>query len=172
MKAQTLHLTATDTSGERALVAAVALGAMLAPLNSTMIAVALPRLTAELGADTVAASWLVTAYLIIMAALQPVAGKLGDRLGRRWLMLGGIAGFGLASLGAASAASLPALIALPARRSAGCWWARRAGGRSSTPTWRSSSRRCSSAGALFRRARRGTLAGGSTCWARRCSRRC
>jgi EmrB/QacA subfamily drug resistance transporter len=94
------------------MVAAVALGAMLAPLNSTMIAVALPRLTADLGADGATAAWLVTAYLIIMAALQPVGGKLGDRLGRRRLLLGGIAGFGLASLGAAFTASLPALIAL------------------------------------------------------------
>jgi EmrB/QacA subfamily drug resistance transporter len=112
MKAQSLPLTATRAPAEYAVVAAVALGAMLAPLNSTMIAVALPRLAADLGADAVASTWLVTAYLIIMAALQPVAGKLGDRLGRRWLLLGGIAGFGLTSLGAAFAASMPLLILL------------------------------------------------------------
>jgi len=112
MKAQTLPVSGAGASAEHAIVAAVALGAMLAPLNSTMIAVALPRLTAELGADAVAAAWLVTAYLIIMAALQPVAGKLGDRLGRRRLVLAGIAGFGLTSLGAAFATSLPALIAM------------------------------------------------------------
>lgn len=114
MKVQSLSLTTERAPAELALVAAVALGAMLAPLNSTMIAVALPHLTAELGADAAGAAWLVTAYLIIMAALQPVAGKLGDRLGRRALMLGGIAGFGAASLGAAFATSMPALVVLRA----------------------------------------------------------
>jgi EmrB/QacA subfamily drug resistance transporter len=89
----------------------VALGAVLAPLNSTMIAVALPAITVELGAGAAATSWLVTAYLISMASLQPVAGRLGDRLGRRRLILGGLIGFGIASLGATVAPNLPLLIA-------------------------------------------------------------
>ena len=62
---------------------------MLAPLNSTMIAVALPRLITTFDTTVTAASWLVTTYLIAMAALQPIAGKLGDRIGRRGLILGG-----------------------------------------------------------------------------------
>ena len=95
---------------ERAAVITVALATMLAPLNSTMIAVALPHVIAEFGADMASAGWLVTAYLITMASLQPVAGKLGDRLGRRPLILGGVAYFGLASLGAATASSLSALL--------------------------------------------------------------
>jgi EmrB/QacA subfamily drug resistance transporter len=95
---------------EGLLVATVALGAVLAPLNSTMIAVALPSITDELGAGASATSWLVTAYLIVMASLQPVAGRLGDRLGRRRLILGGLVGFGLTSLAATLATSLPLLI--------------------------------------------------------------
>lgn len=90
---------------------AVALGTILAPVNSTMIAVALPQIMVEFDADVASAGWLVTAYLITLAALQPVSGKLGDRWGRRRLMLWGLAGFGLASLGAALAPSLPVLIA-------------------------------------------------------------
>jgi EmrB/QacA subfamily drug resistance transporter len=97
-------------SSERAAVITVALATMLAPLNSTMIAVALPHVIAEFGADVASAGWLVTAYLIAMSALQPVAGKLGDRLGRRGLILGGVAWFGVASLGAATASSLSALL--------------------------------------------------------------
>jgi hypothetical protein len=42
-----------------------------------------------------------------MASLQLVAGKLGDRVGRRRIMLGGLAYFGISSLGAAMASSLP-----------------------------------------------------------------
>lgn len=97
-------------AAERAALITVALATMLAPLNSTMIAVALPHVITEFGADMASAGWLVTAYLITMASLQPVAGKLGDRLGRRRLILGGVAYFGLASLGAAMASSLPALL--------------------------------------------------------------
>jgi MFS family permease len=36
-------------------------------------------------------SWLATSYLIAMASLQPVAGKFGDRVGRRPLVLGRLA---------------------------------------------------------------------------------
>ena len=100
----------SSPSREGLLVVTVALGAVLAPLNSTMIAVALPGIADDLAADAAAASWLVTAYLIAMASLQPVAGRLGDRLGRRRLILGGLVGFGLASLGATVATSLPLLI--------------------------------------------------------------
>ena len=98
-------------SSERLLLLTVALGAVLAPLNSTMIAVALPAITLEFGAGAAATSWLVTGYLISMASLQPVAGRLGDRLGRRRLILGGLLGFGVASLGATVAPNLPLLIA-------------------------------------------------------------
>jgi len=95
---------------ERALLLTIGLGAMLAPLNSTMIAVALPRLITTFDTTVTAASWLVTTYLIAMAALQPVAGKLGDRIGRRGLILGGFICFGVVSMGAAVAPNLPTLI--------------------------------------------------------------
>jgi MFS family permease len=88
----------------------VALGTMLAPLNSTMIAVAMPGVMDEFHAGFGTAGWLVTAYLIAMASLQPVAGKLGDRIGRCRLVLGGLLGFGLASLAAAAAPHLWVLI--------------------------------------------------------------
>jgi EmrB/QacA subfamily drug resistance transporter len=99
---------------ERAVLITVTLATMLAPLNSTMIAVALPRITADFAAGATSAGWLVTAYLIIMATFQPIAGKLGDQFGRRPLLLGGLAGFGLASAGAALAPNLLVLVALRA----------------------------------------------------------
>jgi len=98
------------STSERVTVVAVALTTMLAPLSSTMIAVALPHVMAEFDADVASVGWLVTSYLIAMAALQPVAGKIGDRLGRRRLILGGVAWFGLVSLGAATSSSLPSLL--------------------------------------------------------------
>lgn len=76
-----------------------------------MIAIALPDIVRTMRVDLVAASWLITLYLIAMAALQPVGGKLGDTFGRRRLLLASLVGFGVASLGAALATELPWLIA-------------------------------------------------------------
>lgn len=90
---------------------AVALGNLLVPLNSTMIVVALPLIGRDLGADRVTLAWLVTSYLIAMASLQPIAGRLGDRFGRRRFMLGALAYFIIASVGAALAPNLGVLVA-------------------------------------------------------------
>ncbi len=84
-----------------AFVLAVALGNLLVPLNSTMIVVALPLIARDLAIDRTASAWLVTSYLIAMASLQPIAGRLGDRVGRRRLMLGALVYFIVASVGAA-----------------------------------------------------------------------
>ncbi len=96
---------------ERTALVAVALATTLAPLNSTMIAVALPRILEELEQGPAASAWLVTAYLVAMAAIQPFAGALGDRFGRRRLMLLGLGWFGVVSLGATFAATFPLLAA-------------------------------------------------------------
>ena len=83
---------------------------MLAPLNSTMIAVALPGIMEQFDVGLGRAGWLVTAYLVAMASLQPLGGKIGDRLGRRPLVLYGLAFFGLASLAASAAPNLSVLL--------------------------------------------------------------
>ena len=99
-------------AGERAVLLAVALCGILPPLNTTMIAVALPDLLHHLGAGVSGGGWLVACYLIAIAPVQPITGKLGDRYGRRRLMLIGLAAFGVCSVGAGLAPSLPVLIAM------------------------------------------------------------
>ena len=104
--------TAVDRhSSERMVLLTVMLGTMLAPLNSTMIAVALPDVMYEFDVGIASAGWLVTAYLAAMASLQPVAGKIGDRFGRRRLVLGGLILFGFTSVAAALAPNLWLLLA-------------------------------------------------------------
>ena len=100
-----------QTFAHRPVIAVVAMGTMLAPLNSTMIAVAVTDVMADFDVELSRAGWLVTAYLIGMASLQPVAGRIGDLIGRRRLILGGLAVFGLVSLAASLAPNLWALIA-------------------------------------------------------------
>ena len=72
---------------ERSVLMTAALATMLIPLNSTMVAVALPAIVDDLGASVAASAWLVSGYLIAQASLGPLSGRLGDRLGRRPLIL-------------------------------------------------------------------------------------
>ena len=103
-------LTQSRIASEQQLVAAIALVTMLAPLNSTMIAIALPRIAEDFQVSVSAASVLVPGYLLIMAVVQPFAGGLGDRLDRRRLILGSLLIFAVASMGAAFAFNMPMLI--------------------------------------------------------------
>lgn len=96
----------TGTGGERKLLAAVALSSILAPLNSTMIAVALPGIVDDLNASVASATWLVTSYLVVMASVQPLAGKIGDGIGRRKLILFSLLFFAGVSVGAAIAPNI------------------------------------------------------------------
>jgi EmrB/QacA subfamily drug resistance transporter len=97
------------TSATIVVVAAMA-ASVLAPLNSTMIVVALPTILADLDASLTWGSWIVISYLVAMAAVQPLGGSLGDRYGRRRMMLLGLAGFALASVVAAFAPSVEVLV--------------------------------------------------------------
>jgi len=92
------------------LLLAIGLGTTLAPLNSTMIAVALPQIQQDLDVSVAQTSWLVTIYLVAMAVGQPIGGRLGDLCGRRTVYLAGLAWFGLASAACAFAPNIGLLI--------------------------------------------------------------
>jgi MFS transporter, DHA2 family, methylenomycin A resistance protein len=93
--------------------------AALAPLNATMIVVALPHVMADLHAGAGASSLLVTGYLVVMAVLPGAGGRLGDRLGRRTALLAGLGVFAAAALGAALADDLRILVACRVAQAAG-----------------------------------------------------
>nr|MDQ3937005.1 MFS transporter [Actinomycetota bacterium] len=96
----------------RALIALVALAAALIPLNSTLVALALPTIADDLETDVSAASWLVSAYLVAMVSFQAPAGKAGDRIGPERALRIGLVAFALASIAAAAAPSLELLVAM------------------------------------------------------------
>jgi len=83
----------------------VASGSILVPLNSTMLAVALPGVMSEFGLGAATVATLVSLYLGAVAIALPISGSLEDRYGPRRTFLAGVLGFGLASLVAALSGS-------------------------------------------------------------------
>jgi len=74
-------------------VAGLCTAAALVPLNSTMIAVALLDIERDLDVSVSAVTWLVSGYLVVMALVQPVGGRIGDALGHRRAFLAGLTAF-------------------------------------------------------------------------------
>jgi MFS family permease len=99
--------------------AALSLAMLLPSLGTSIANVALPSLSASFGASFQDVRWVVIAYLLAVTGLIVLAGRLGDMLGRRRLLLDGIATFALASAGGALAPSLWALILARAVQGAG-----------------------------------------------------
>jgi MFS family permease len=88
----------------------VSLGGVLAPLNSTMLAVALPGIGRAFGVGAGRATWLVSAYLIAMAVAQPLGGRVGDQVGRARVFRFGLLAFLACSVAAAVAPTFPLLV--------------------------------------------------------------
>ena len=80
-----------------------------AALDQTIVATAAPRLVADLsGFDRFA--WVFTAYLLGSTIGLPIAGKLSDLYGRKWVLMGGIVIFMTGSVLAGSAQTMDQLI--------------------------------------------------------------
>jgi EmrB/QacA subfamily drug resistance transporter len=90
---------------------ALALAMLTIGLDTTVLAVALPTLANDLGASTSQLQWFSAAYTLVLAALLLPAGDIGDRLGHKRLLIGGLTVFGLASIACAFATSPAMLIA-------------------------------------------------------------
>lgn len=91
--------------------AALALSMLLAALGTSIANVALPTLAQAFGASFQAVQWVVLAYLLTVTSLIVGAGRLGDLLGSRRLLLAGIVLFTVASSLCGVAPTLGFLIA-------------------------------------------------------------
>src|SRR4051794_24343842 len=80
-------------------------------IDNTIVNVALPTLARDLDADLSQLQWVVDAYTLVFAGLLLVAGALGDRYGRRRVLLVGLAVFALGSAAAACSGAIGPLIA-------------------------------------------------------------
>ncbi|MEY2517311.1 MAG: hypothetical protein QOJ89_4669 [bacterium] len=89
---------------------AVCLATFMLLLDITIVNVALPDISDELGATFSEVQWVIDAYALTLAALLLTAGSLADLLGRRLVFAVGLACFTVASLLCAVAPSATALI--------------------------------------------------------------
>ena len=86
-----MNTTATteSTRPPLAILLALALGVLLAALDQTIVATALPTVAGDLGGLTDLA-WVVTAYLVAETVSTPLYGKLGDVIGRKRVLMAAI----------------------------------------------------------------------------------
>lgn len=101
------------TAGPRAWagLAVLVLPVLLVSIDGTVLTFAVPSITRELAPSAAELLWAVDVYPLLLAGLLVTAGTLGDRVGRRRLLLLGAAGFGVASVLAAYAPDARWLVA-------------------------------------------------------------
>ncbi|GAB3535998.1 DHA2 family efflux MFS transporter permease subunit [Arthrobacter tecti] len=98
------HMTQTNTSSVGAdprrwwILAALCSVLLLVGLDLTILNVAVPVIGADLDASVGELQWIVNGYTVVLAALLLPVGQLGDRFGRKRLLLAGLVVFGIASL--------------------------------------------------------------------------
>ncbi|MGA4544008.1 MFS transporter [Uniformispora flossi] len=86
----------------------------LVAMDMTALLLALPQLSADLGADSVQQLWISDSYGLMVAGLVITMGTLGDRIGRRRLLMIGAAAFAVLSVVAAFSTSPEMLIVVRA----------------------------------------------------------
>lgn len=100
-------------------VAALALSILLASLGISIVTVALPTFSMAFSTSMGGAQWTILAYLLATTIASVGVGRLGDIVGRRRVLVAGIALFTLASLACAMADTLGVLIAARAAQGIG-----------------------------------------------------
>ena len=101
----------TRSAGRWLALLAIAASVLVVGLDLTVLNLALPSMAVSLHASTGDLQWIVDAYSLVLAALILPAGLLGDRYGRKRVLLIALVLFGASSLACAYASSTGELIA-------------------------------------------------------------
>src|SRR5437763_15351894 len=91
--------------------AVLTLACLVYAMDLTVLNLAIPRLSEDLKPSSAQLLWIIDIYGFLVSGALITAGTLGDRIGRRKLLLAGSAWFAIASLGAAFSTSAEMLIA-------------------------------------------------------------
>jgi len=92
----------------------LAISLLVIALDNTVLNLALPSISKDLGATATELQWIIDAYVLVFAGLLLTVGSIGDRFGRKRVLQAGLAIFGLFSLGAALSKSTGMLIGMRA----------------------------------------------------------
>jgi EmrB/QacA subfamily drug resistance transporter len=92
----------------------ICISLLVISLDNTVLNVALPSISDQLGASASQLQWIVDAYVLVFAALLLTMGSVSDRIGRKRALQFGVGWFGLFSLGAALSTSTNMLIGMRA----------------------------------------------------------
>ncbi|HSR65885.1 MAG TPA: multidrug effflux MFS transporter [Xanthomonadaceae bacterium] len=103
-------MTDTPARSPRRLAPLLGALAMFGPFSIDTIFPAFPEIGAQLHADTLAMQQTISAYLVAYALMSVVHGPLSDAVGRKRVILAGLAVFTLASVGCALSRDLPTLL--------------------------------------------------------------
>ena len=106
-------VSSSDGHGQRRWLVLVVLcvSLLVVSLDNTILNVALPTIVRSMNATSSDLQWIVDAYAVVFAGLLLVAGSLGDRLGRKWVFIAGLAIFAAGSATSAFSATPGRLIA-------------------------------------------------------------
>jgi EmrB/QacA subfamily drug resistance transporter len=103
----------------RYVIAACVLGSGVTSLDATIVGLALPTIGRQFHAGLADLQWVVTGYMLTLAALLLVGGALGDRYGRKRIFSIGVAWFALSSAACGFAVDAPMLVATRILQGAG-----------------------------------------------------
>jgi EmrB/QacA subfamily drug resistance transporter len=92
----------------------VVFGVIMVGLDSTVVAIANPYIASGLHASLADLQWITNSYLLALAVLLIVGGRLGDRYGRKIVFLIGVIGFASASVGVGAIGSIEGVILMRA----------------------------------------------------------
>lgn len=99
------------TANRWVVLAVLCVSLLMVSLDDMILNVALPTIVRDLHASSSDLQWMVDGYVIVFAGLLLVAGSLGDRLGRKWVFMVGLALFACGSAASAFSPTSASLIA-------------------------------------------------------------
>jgi EmrB/QacA subfamily drug resistance transporter len=92
------------------ILAVLGIAQLMVVLDATVVTIALPSAQADLGFSDNARQWIVTAYALAFGSLLLIGGRIADVVGRKWVLLTGLAGFAVASAVGGAAVNVGMLI--------------------------------------------------------------
>jgi EmrB/QacA subfamily drug resistance transporter len=92
------------------ILAILGIAQLMVVLDATVVTIALPTAQIDLGFSDNARQWIVTAYALAFGSLLLIGGRIADVIGRKWVLIAGLAGFAVASAIGGAAVNVGMLI--------------------------------------------------------------